>query len=195
MGHTCIGRSRLARPRRSLTFLLEGDGHVVAEAHPDVWTERRKSVVALVVIVNLKVANKSLSAQERSRILRSCTVSPSRIVIHSTALPVLLLLHGSKMSDGFASAMSTAVGGCDHPRASPKEDSPRQGCLFDGIRSEDATSNASKAVDGLNSHPQPKMDAVSTGDQSATITISQRKSRMIWTEEVRNDCRGAHSGQ
>jgi hypothetical protein len=60
MGHTCIGWSRLARLRRSLTFLLEADGHVVAEAHPEVWTERRKSVVALVVIVNLKVADKSL---------------------------------------------------------------------------------------------------------------------------------------
>jgi hypothetical protein len=86
------------------------------------------------------------------------------------------------------------VGGCDEPGASPKEDSPQQGCLLDGIRSEDATSIVSKAEDGLIS-PPPGTDAMSTDDQTATITTSQRKSRMIWTDKVRNDSRGAHSGQ
>jgi hypothetical protein len=78
------------------------------------------------------------------------------------------------MSDSFSSAMSMSAGIFNEREGSLNNSSRQRGCLLDGVRPEDTSSKTD-------------VDAMSNDAETAPSATGQRKSRMIWSDEVGTD--------
>jgi hypothetical protein len=183
MGHTCIGK--LAPGAGSLAFNHEGSHFfssvLVDEVRHEVCMERSDRVGASVVVFipqyESPFGRRASKARSESQILRSCVSSHCNT--HNRLSP--RLPHGGKMSDSFSSAMGMSADGFHESVGTPNKKSRQRGCLLDGVRPEDTSSRTD-------------VDAMSNDAETAPSATGQRKSRMIWSDEVGTDDRGPPSG-